>query len=162
MATIRCISEQLWVITCNKHCCEAFIRIEWVLFRIAMYWSSGYDPIFCPAISAELPCLKSAASRAQASMSRMRADPGCYNPMFCHAGLTSAEPNWSACFGLLSLHITHACPNARITEVNMVPLRFRKNIELLTWFNRLQLSMYEHNRFTVREVPAMHHSLKMA
>ena len=30
-------------------------RSKWVLFRIAIYRSSGYNPIFCPAISAELP-----------------------------------------------------------------------------------------------------------
>ena len=30
-------------------------RSKWVLFRIAMYRSSGYNIIFCPAVSAELP-----------------------------------------------------------------------------------------------------------
>ena len=30
-------------------------RSKWVLFRIAIYRSSGYNPIFCPAVSAELP-----------------------------------------------------------------------------------------------------------
>ena len=30
-------------------------RSKWVLFRIAIYRSSGYDLIFCPAVSAELP-----------------------------------------------------------------------------------------------------------
>ena len=30
-------------------------RSKWVLFRIALYRSSGYNPIFCPAVSAELP-----------------------------------------------------------------------------------------------------------
>ena len=29
-------------------------RSKWVLFRIAIYHSSGYNPIFCPAVSAEL------------------------------------------------------------------------------------------------------------
>ena len=29
-------------------------RSKWVLFRIAIYRSSGYNPIFCPAVSAEL------------------------------------------------------------------------------------------------------------
>ena len=28
MAMIRCISEQLWGITCNKHYCEAFIQLK--------------------------------------------------------------------------------------------------------------------------------------
>ena len=42
IAMIWCISEQLWGITCNKHCCDAFIQIKWVLFCIAMYWLSGY------------------------------------------------------------------------------------------------------------------------
>ena len=37
-------------ITCNKHFCEAFIQIEWVLFFIAMYRSSGFYPIICPAM----------------------------------------------------------------------------------------------------------------
>ena len=32
-------------------------RSKWVLFRIAIYRSSGYNPIFCPAVSAELPCV---------------------------------------------------------------------------------------------------------
>ena len=78
MATIRCISEQLWGIPWNEHWCEAFIRIEWVLIRIAMNRSSGYNSLFCPAILAELRCLKSTASRTQGSVSRMRADPGCF------------------------------------------------------------------------------------
>ena len=30
-------------------------RSKWVLFRIAIYRSSGYNPIFCPAVPAELP-----------------------------------------------------------------------------------------------------------
>ena len=30
-------------------------RSKWVLFRIAVYRSSGYNLIFCPAVSAELP-----------------------------------------------------------------------------------------------------------
>ena len=30
-------------------------RSKWVLFRIAIYRSSGYNLIFCPAVSAELP-----------------------------------------------------------------------------------------------------------
>ena len=30
-------------------------RSKWVLFRIAIYRSSCYNPIFCPAVSAELP-----------------------------------------------------------------------------------------------------------
>ena len=30
-------------------------RSKWVLFRIAIYGSSGYNLIFCPAVSAELP-----------------------------------------------------------------------------------------------------------
>ena len=30
-------------------------RSKWVLFRIALYRSSGYNLIFCPAVSAELP-----------------------------------------------------------------------------------------------------------
>ena len=29
-------------------------RSKWVIFRIAIYRSSGYNPIFCPAVSAEL------------------------------------------------------------------------------------------------------------
>ena len=29
-------------------------RLKWILFRIAIYRSSGYNPIFCPAVSAEL------------------------------------------------------------------------------------------------------------
>ena len=30
-------------------------RSKWVLFRIAIYRSSGYNPTVCPAVSAELP-----------------------------------------------------------------------------------------------------------
>ena len=30
-------------------------RSKWVLFGIPIYRSSGYNPIFCPAVSAELP-----------------------------------------------------------------------------------------------------------
>ena len=42
--TLRCISEQLWVMTCNKNFCDAFIQMKWVLFPIAMNRSSGYKP----------------------------------------------------------------------------------------------------------------------
>ena len=42
-------SEQLWGLTCGKHCCDAFIQMIQVLFRITMYWSSGNNPIFCSA-----------------------------------------------------------------------------------------------------------------
>ena len=58
ITTIRCISEQLWIITCNKNCCEAFIQIRWVLFPIAMNRPSGYNPIYCPTISAKLWCFE--------------------------------------------------------------------------------------------------------
>ena len=58
MFTIRCISIQLWGITCNKHCCETFIQIAWVQFPIVMNQSSGYNPICCPANSAELRCFE--------------------------------------------------------------------------------------------------------
>ena len=54
---IRCISEELWGITCNKHCCDAFSQIRWVLFHIAVYWLSGHNPIFSPAVSAQLRCV---------------------------------------------------------------------------------------------------------
>ena len=58
MPTIRCISEQLWVMTCNKNCCDTFIQMKWVLFPIAMNRPSGYNPICCPAISAKLRCFE--------------------------------------------------------------------------------------------------------
>ena len=78
MATIRCISEQLWVITCNKNCCEAFIKIRWVLFPIAMNRSSGYNPIYCPATSAKLLCFEIPC----------QVDPGCQDPVFWPAELS--------------------------------------------------------------------------
>ena len=62
-------------------------RSEWVLFRIAIYRSSGYNPIFCPAVSAELPGVlmfwNPTDARTYGSVSRMRADPdvlGVVNP----------------------------------------------------------------------------------
>ena len=43
------------------HCSDAFIEIKWVLFRIAMYWPSGYNHIFCVAVSTELRCFEKLA-----------------------------------------------------------------------------------------------------
>ena len=40
LATIRCISEQLWL-TSTKHCYDAFVQTEFLLIGIAMYLSSG-------------------------------------------------------------------------------------------------------------------------
>ena len=40
------------------HCSDAFIQIKWVLFRIVMYWPSGYNLIFCVAVSTELRCFE--------------------------------------------------------------------------------------------------------
>ena len=40
------------------HCSDAFIKIKWVLFRIAMYRPSGYNCIFCVAVSTELRCFE--------------------------------------------------------------------------------------------------------
>ena len=98
MPTIRCISGQLQGVTCNKHCCEAFIQIKWVLFCIAMNWSSRYNPIFCPAVSAELQCFEIRCyGHKQGSMSRMCADPRCQYPCFVFL------PNFCLSnFGLLS------------------------------------------------------------
>ena len=87
-----------------------------------------------------------AASRTQAGVSRIHAHFECYNPMFYHDELWSAELNQSTCFGLLSLHNSHACPDARIPDVTMAPLWFRDNIKLSMWLNGLQLSVYEHSR----------------
>ena len=39
-------------------CSDAFIQIKWVLFRIAMYQPSGYNHIFCVAVSTELRCFE--------------------------------------------------------------------------------------------------------
>ena len=91
MPMIRCISEQLWVMTCNKNCCDAFIQMKWVLFPIAMNRSSGYNPICCPAISAKLRCFEipyHCSWSAEGSASRMCADPGCHDPMIWPAKLS--------------------------------------------------------------------------
>ena len=52
---------------------------KWVLFRFAIYPSSGYNLIFCPAVSAELPGVlmfwNPTDARTSGSVSRMRADP---------------------------------------------------------------------------------------
>ena len=45
------------------------------MFRIVMYHSSGYNPIFCPAAWRNSGVLKSCATK-QGSVSRMRVDPG--------------------------------------------------------------------------------------
>ena len=54
-------------------------RSKWVLFRIAIHRSSGYNPIFCPAVSAELPGVlmfwNLTDARTWGSVSRMRTDP---------------------------------------------------------------------------------------
>ena len=85
MAMIRCISEQLWGMTCNKHCCGAFIQIKWVLFPIAMNRISGSNPIYCHATSAELPMFWNVVPGGQGCVSRMWADLGCHNHMVCPA-----------------------------------------------------------------------------
>ena len=40
------------------HCSDAFIQIQWVLFRIAMYRPSGYNRIFSVAVSTQLRCFE--------------------------------------------------------------------------------------------------------
>ena len=54
-------------------------RSEWVLFHIAIYRSSAYNPILYPAVSAELPGVlmfwNPTDARTWSSVSRMRADP---------------------------------------------------------------------------------------
>ena len=54
-------------------------RSKCVLFRIAIYCPSGYNPIFCPAVSAELPGAlmfwNPVPARTLGTVSRMRADP---------------------------------------------------------------------------------------
>ena len=80
MAMIQCISAQLWGITCNKHCCEAFFQIKWVLFSNAMNQSSCYNPIFCPAVSAECQCFEIPChGHKQVKVSCMCMDPGCHS-----------------------------------------------------------------------------------
>ena len=138
MATIWCISKQLWGKTCNKDCSEAFIQIKWVLFCNARYWSSGYNLIFCPAISAQLWCLEIRQDTRQcvahALGSRML-----QSHMFCHAELFSAGL-W---FVELSLSCMHGPMSACATcyLVNTVLLWFRENIKLSVWLNRLKLSL---------------------
>ena len=91
---MRCISEQLWVITCNKNCCAAFIQMKWVLFPLAMNRSSGYNPICCPAISAKLRCFEIPCQGGEGSASRICADPGCHDPMIWPAELSE----WTCVF----------------------------------------------------------------
>ena len=59
------------------HYSDAFIQIKWVLFRIAMYRPSGYNRIFCVAVSTELRCFEmpKPAGR-QCSVLCMCANPG--------------------------------------------------------------------------------------
>ena len=54
-----------------------FHSIKWVLFRIAMYRPSGYNRIFCVAVSTELRCFEmpKPAGR-QCSVLGMRLNPG--------------------------------------------------------------------------------------
>ena len=54
-------------------------RSKWVRFRIATYRSTGYNPILCSAVSAQLPGVlmfwNPTGTRTWGSVSRMRADP---------------------------------------------------------------------------------------
>ena len=43
------ISEELWGVTWNNHCCGTFIQIKWILFPIVIHWYSvmiSYLPWF--------------------------------------------------------------------------------------------------------------------
>ena len=108
MATIRRISEQLWVITRNENCCEAFIQIRWVLCPIAMNRSSGFNSIHCPAISAklrcfEIPCQVEKVAHVRGSrMSR-------YRGLTCRTFRVNLHlPNCLACWVSVSL-MRHRC-----------------------------------------------------
>ena len=130
MATIRCISEQLWIITCNKNCCEAFIKIRWVLFPIAMNQSSGYNPIYCPAISAklrcfEIPCQVEKGYQVKCSVSRMCMDPGCQDPVFWSAELSE----WTCIcrtVWLVELAYRACVTDARNPDVNSSAVNLRE------------------------------------
>ena len=60
------LSEQLWNITCNKHCYDAHIQIKWVIFHIIMHrysitipyfaWSFGGSAVFkIPTLRHNIP-----------------------------------------------------------------------------------------------------------
>ena len=125
IATIRCISEQLWVITCNKNCCEAFIQIRWVLFPIAMNRSSGYNPSKI-ALQFRRNCgvLKSRA-RWEGSVSRMCVDPGCRDPVFWPAELSE----WTCIcrtVWLVGLAYRACVTDARNPDVNSSAVNLRE------------------------------------
>ena len=143
MVTIRCISKQLWGKTCNKHCSEAFIQMKWVLFRIAMYWSSGYNLIFCPAILAELWCFEIHQDTRQC-VAHARGSQMLQSNVFCPAELLSAGL-WFVELSLSCMCVTMSACATRYL-VNTVLLCFRDNIGLSAWLNRLKLSLYKHSR----------------
>ena len=74
-----------WLVESERHRSQKIYRSseenrsKWVLLSIAIYCASGYNPIFCPAVSAELPGVlmfwNLTDARTQSSVSRMRADP---------------------------------------------------------------------------------------
>ena len=72
--------QELWTIMeddMQRHCSDAFIQIEWVLFRMAMYRPSGYNRIFCVAVSTELWYFEMPKPAGkQCNVLRMRANPG--------------------------------------------------------------------------------------
>ena len=113
------------VITCNKNCCEAFIKIRWVLIPIAMSRSSGYNPIYCPAISvklrcSEIPCqVEKVACRAYAWIPDVR------DPVFWPAELLE----WTCICGtvwLIELAYRACVTDARSPDINSSAVNLRE------------------------------------
>ena len=100
--------------------------------------SFGYNPSFCLAISAELRCFE-IWQDTRWSAKHARESWMLQSYVFCPAELWFVE---------LSVSHMHAPMCASMTHylVSTTVLWFRENIELLTWLNRLQLSLYEHSR----------------
>ena len=82
----------------------------------------------------------------QGGVSRMCVDPGCHNPMFCHAELsewTSPSELW-----FVELAYRTRVTDVRNPDVNSTAV-IQDNIELSMWLNRLQFSVCEHSRVCV-------------
>ena len=142
--TIRCISEQLWVITCNKNCCEAFYTNEMSTISNcyeSVLWIQSH---MLPCNFGETPVFWNPVPGVEGSVSRMCADPGCHDPMIWPAELSE----WTCvCRTVWFVELAYcACAQPECKQLCCES----ENIGLLMWLNRLQLSVCEHSRVCIK------------
>ena len=132
------------VMVYHKHWCEAIVQIKWVLYCIAMYWSSGYYPAFFPCNFCGTPVFWNPPRHMVACHSCtwiLDVTISCVLP--CHTFV---------CWTLVCLAYSVSRMRARMWAcatryfVNTAPLWFRANIKHSICLNQLQLSLYKHSR----------------